>query len=202
MQYPKEVETHAVVLTKEEVLQLMYYKPENASLEKIKELFLVLIFTGLRFSDGVRISKSWVKGEFLVVNTQKTGEKVIIPIHTHLREVLEKHSYDLKPIKISNQKFNDYVKVLCEKAEINVLVEVVRYQKGNKVYQSIPKFQLISSHTGRRTFITSSILAGIPLPVIQKITGHKKLATVQKYIKLSESNLEYHIKKWSEYLNF
>ena len=163
--------------------------------KKIKDLFLVLIFTGLRFSDGVRISKSWLKGESLVVNTQKTGEKVSIPIHTHLREVFEKHSYDLKPIKISNQKFNDYTKVLCEKAEIDDWVEVVQYQKGNKVYQSIPKFQLISSHTGRRAFITTSILAGIPLPIIQKITGHKKLGTIQKYIKLEDTELVVQISK-------
>jgi integrase len=155
----------------------------------VKDLFLILIYTGLRFSDAVRISKSWVKGEFLIVNTQKTGERISIPIHHKLKELLSVCGYDVTALKISNQKFNDYVKILCEKAGINDMVEVVRYQKGNKVYQSMSKFQLISSHTGRRTFITSSILAGIPLPIIQKITGHKKLATIQKYIKLEVTSL-------------
>ncbi|MGX7836012.1 hypothetical protein ACWKSR_12750, partial [Campylobacter fetus subsp. venerealis] len=81
---------------------------------------------------------SWVKGGFIIVNTQETGEKVSVPIHTHLKDVLERNSYDLNQIKISNQKFNDYVKVLCEKAKINDLVEVVKYDKGKKVYESIP----------------------------------------------------------------
>lgn len=188
LQYPREVETHAVALTKKEVIQLINYSPDNKSLSRVKDLFLVLIFTGLRFSDGVRITKSWHNGDFLMVITQKTGERVAIPIHSHLREVLEKYHYDLKSIKISNQKFNDYVKVLCEMAEINQEVEVVKYEKGNKVYKSIPKNKLISSHTGRRTFITNSIIAGIPLPVIQKITGHKKLSTVQNYVKLNEES--------------
>ena len=97
-----------------------------------------------------------------------------------------KYDFDLKPLVISNQKFNDYVKTLCEKAEINEMVEVVKYDKGRKVYESSPKYKLISSHTGRRTFITNSILAGIPLPVIQEISGHKKLATLQKYLKINK----------------
>ncbi len=186
LQYPSEVETHAVVLTKEEVVQLMRYQPDTPSQEKVKDLFLVLIFTGLRFSDGVRISRSWLKGEFLVVNTQKTGERISIPIHSHLKEILVKYDFDLKSLVISNQKFNDYVKTLCEKAEINEMVEVVKYEKGRKVYEALPKYKLISSHTGRRTFITNSILAGIPLPVIQEISGHKKLATLQKYLKINK----------------
>jgi site-specific recombinase XerD len=188
LQYPKEVETFAVVLSREEVIQLINYQPETSSSERVKDLFLILIYTGLRFSDAIRISKSWVKGEFLIVNTQKTGERISIPIHHKLKELLSVYGYDVTALKISNQKFNDYVKILCEKAEINDMVEVVKYQKGNKVYQSMSKFQLISSHTGRRTFITNSILAGIPLSIIQSITGHKKLATVQKYVRINEND--------------
>lgn len=184
LQYPREVETHSVVLSKEEVRKIIEYIPESGKFSKVKDLFLVLIFTGLRFSDAVRINQSWKKGEFLVVNTQKTGERVEIPIHGLLREILEKYEYDFSPIVISNQKFNDYVKMLCEKAEITEMVEVVRYMKGVKKYEVVPKWKLISSHTGRRTFITISILAGIPLPIIQEITGHKKLTTIQNYIKI------------------
>jgi len=187
LQYPKEVETFAVVLSREEVIQLINYQPETPSLVRVKDLFLILIYTGLRFSDAIRISKSWVKGEFLIVNTQKTGERISIPIHHKLKELLSVYGYDVTALKISNQKFNDYVKILCEKAEINDMVEVVKYDRGKKVYEPILKFKLISSHTGRRTFITNSILAGIPLPVIQGITGHKKLSTLQGYVKINDS---------------
>ena len=185
-QYPRMVETNTIVLTKDEAVKLIQYVPKTISESKVKDLFLVLIFTGLRFGDAVRIRKSWVRGEFLFINTQKTGEKVSIPIHTHLKEVLVKYEYDLTPLKISNQKFNDYVKGLCKQAGITDQIEIVRYEKGVKKYLTFPKHQLIASHTGRRTFITNAILAGIPLPVIQKITGHRKLSTLQKYVEIAD----------------
>ncbi|HAZ26810.1 MAG TPA: hypothetical protein DCY95_21435 [Algoriphagus sp.] len=97
-----------------------------------------------------------------------------------------KYEYDLTPLKISNQKFNDYVKGLCKQAGITDQIEIVRYEKGVKKYLTFPKHQLIASHTGRRTFITNAILAGIPLPVIQKITGHRKLSTLQKYVEIAD----------------
>jgi len=199
LQHPKEVETFVVVLSREEVIQLINYQPETSSLVRVKDLFLILIYIGLRFSDAIRISKSWLKGEFLVVNTQKTGERVSVPIHPKLKELLGAYGYDVTALKISNQKFNDYIKILCEKADINDMVEVVRYQKGNKVYQSILKFQLISSHTGRRAFITNSILAGIPLPIIQGITGHKKLETLKLYIKI---NKEVELSQFQKFVAF
>lgn len=198
-QYPRMVETNTIVLSKEEVVKLIQYVPKTNSESKVRDLFLVLIFTGLRFGDAVRISKSWIRGEFLYINTQKTGEKVSIPLHPRLMEVLEKYEYDLKPLKISNQKFNDYVKDLCKEAGITDLIEIVKYEKGIKKYLTFPKYLLIASHTGRRTFITNSILAGIPLPVIQKITGHRKLTTLQKYVEIADENKKFEMKKFSKY---
>jgi integrase len=185
-QYPRPVETNTIVLTKDEVVKLIEYSPKTASEGKVRDLFLVLIFTGLRFGDAIRINSSWVRGEFLYINTQKTGEKVSIPLHPKLREVLMNYNFDLASLKISNQKFNDYVKSLCEAAEIKDSVEIVRHEKGVKKYLVFPKSKLIASHTGRRTFITNAILAGIPLPVIQKITGHRKLTTLQKYVEIAD----------------
>lgn len=186
LDYPGEVETNTIVLSKVEVMKLMEHDPKTLSLGRVRDLFLILIFTGLRFGDAVRINRSWVRGEVLYINTQKTGEKVTIPIHPKLRELLKKYDFDLSPLKISNQRFNDYVKILCKDAEITAQVEIVRYVKGIKKYLVFPKYQLIASHTGRRTFITNAILAGIPLSVIQRITGHKKLVTLQKYVDIAE----------------
>lgn len=198
-QYPRPVETNTIVLTKDEVVKLIEYSPKTASEGKVRDLFLVLIFTGLRFGDAIRINGSWVRGDFLYINTQKTGEKVSIPLHPKLREVLMKYNFDLAPLKISNQKFNDYVKDLCEAAEIKDSVEIVRHEKGVKKYLVFPKFKLIASHTGRRTFITNAILAGIPLPVIQKITGHRKLTTLQKYVEIADDSKKSELEKFTNY---
>jgi len=200
-QYPRMVETNTIVLTKHEVIKLIQYVPKTYSESKVRDLFLVLIFTGLRFGDAIRITRSWLRGEFLFINTQKTGEKVSIPLHPKLREVLEKYDYDLAPLRISNQKFNGYVKGICQEAGILDQVEIVRFEKGIKQYLTFPKYKLIASHTGRRTFITNSILAGIPLPVIQKITGHKKLTTLQKYVDIADDSKKAEFEKLSQYFS-
>lgn len=200
-QYPRAVETNTIVLTKDEVVKLIQYDPKTSSQLKVRDLFLILIFTGLRFGDAVRINRSWIRGEFLFINTQKTGEKVSIPLHPKLNEVLEKYGYDLLPLRISNQKFNDYVKDLCKDAGITDLIEIVKYEKGIKQFLTFPKHKLIASHTGRRTFITNAILAGIPLPVIQKITGHRKLTTLQRYVEIADENKKSELEKFSRYFN-
>ena len=155
----------------------------------------------MRFSDGVRISKRWVNNGFLNIHTQKTDEKISIPIHPILKEILDKYDYDLQVLKISNQKFNKGVKELCFEAGIVQEVEVVRYEGSTRKYLAIPKYQLIASHTGRRTFITNSILAGIPLSVIQKITGHRKLTTLQKYVDIADGIKAEEMVKLSRYFD-
>lgn len=201
LDYPTEVETNTIVLSKEEVITLVNYNPESESLKKVKDLFLIMIYSGLRFSDAIRINKSWVRGDFLFINTQKTGEKVSIPLHEKLRQILIDNEFDVSRIRISNQKFNYHVKELGEKAGINQLVEIVRFEKGIKQYLTFPKYKLIASHTGRRTFITNSILAGIPLPVIQKITGHRKLTTLQKYVDIADDSKKTEFEKLSNYFS-
>jgi integrase len=200
-QYPRMVETNTIVLSKDEVVKISQYSPKTNSESKVKDLLLVLILSGLRFGDAVRINRSWVRGEFLYINTQKTGEKVSIPLHPMLKEVLERYDYDLTPLRISNQKFNDYVKELCKLAEITDQIEIVKFEKGVKKYLTFPKYQLIASHTGRRTFITNAILAGIPLPVIQKITGHRKLSTLQRYVDIADDSKKAELEKLSNYFN-
>lgn len=198
-QYPRQVETNTIVLSREEVNLLSKYNPKSESLRKVKSFFLIMIYSGLRFSDAYRINSSWIRGDFLFVNTQKTGEKVSIPLHPKLREILEANDFTVSKIRISNQKFNSYVKDLCKEAGITNLIEIVRFEKGEKKFLAVPKYKLIASHTGRRTFITNSILAGIPLPVIQKITGHRKLSTIQGYIEISGEDKVLEMNKMSKY---
>ncbi len=77
--------------------------------------------------------------------------------------------------------------------------EIVKYSGKQKHYLVKPKYELIGSHTGMRTFITNSILAGVPLSVIQKITGHKKLTTLQAYVSISEEVGAYKMQLLSNY---
>lgn len=162
---------------------------ESLSLERVRDLFVIGCHTGLRFSDFSTIRSESIfteKGkQFLEIKTIKTGEKIVVPLKTEVSRVLDRYNGGI-PKAISNQKMNKYLKEVCKIAGIgeNVLVSE---QRGNKrVDELIPKHNLITTHTARRSFATNAYLAGIPAQSIMKFTGHKTERSFLIYLKLSE----------------
>jgi len=87
---------------------------------------------------------------------------------------------------ISEQKYNEYIKELCRHAKIDEPVKVVK-QIGNKRIEEIkPKYELITSHTARRTFITLTLKKGILPETVMQISGHKDRKSFQKYVLISQ----------------
>lgn len=91
--------------------------------------------------------------------------------------------------KILVQDFNREIKVVLSKIGINDQVKVIKHIKGNNVETFVPKSQLVSSHTGRRTYITNCLLQGIRPHILMKTTGHKKIGTLLKYNRETDSNI-------------
>lgn len=191
-----EEEVDNVYLTEDELEQLYSYEftGANEMLDKYRDLFLVGCFTGLRWEDYKSIKKddftTSPKGNpVLVVRAAKTGIRVVIPfIWKHLQDILEKYDYNLP--KVSEQKFNKYIKMACLSAGINAPVVITsgKYKKD----EPYEKWELVSSHTARRSACTNMFLRGIPTIAIMKISGHKKESTFMKYIKVSaEENADY-----------
>ncbi|HPM87423.1 MAG TPA: integrase, partial [Bacteroidales bacterium] len=115
---------------------------------------------------------------------QKTGEKCIIPIRPELNFILSKYDYNLP--RTHEQKVNKYIKEVVKMAEI---IETVSYEEsrgGLKVKKSEPKYELIKTHSARRSGCTNMYLAGIPTIDIMKISGHKTEREFLKYIKVSK----------------
>lgn len=180
-------QTTAVYLNEKELHAL--YKldlSENKKLNNVRDWFLIAAYTGLRFSDFSRLTEDNIKNDVISVKTLKTGANVIVPIHTFVKTILEKYEYRL-PKVMSNQKFNEYIKKVCEKAEIKEPVLVEETKGDIKTRESQPKHKLISAHTARRSFATNAFLAGVPTIQIMKLTGHKTEKVFMKYIKISES---------------
>lgn len=162
---------------------------QNKPLEKVRDMFLMGCYTGLRFSDFTQINKeNFVrieKKDFIKIRTVKTNEDVVIPMSKVVRKILAKYDGEL-PKMISNQKMNSYLKEVCEKAEIDTSVEIKR-TSGNKIIkQQAPKFQLVSTHTARRSFATNAYKATRDTLAIMKITGHRTEKAFMKYIKISK----------------
>ena len=184
---PKE-ETYSVYLNSDELKKI--YKcdlSDEPRLDRVRDLFLIGCCTGLRFSDLSLLSSDNIDNveSVITIKTVKTGRTVVIPLHAIVRQILQKYDNELPRVP-SNQKFNDYIKEIAKKAEINEPILLQR-TKGTLTYaETKPKYGLVTSHTARRSFATNAYLAGLPPISIMKITGHKTESSFMKYIKISE----------------
>lgn len=154
-------------------------------LSNARDLFLIQCYTGLRYSDLAKITTANIKGNRLHIYTVKTKDILNIYITDPLREILDKFINNKIHI-ISQKKLNYFIKIVAEKANINEPVLTVTYRGTQRIEREYSKHQLISSHTGRRTFITLSLEYGMRPEVLQRVTGHASLQHLQKYIKISE----------------
>jgi integrase len=154
------------------------------SLDRVRDLFLIGCWTGLRFSDYVNFSKDKVDGDFIEVCAQKTDEIVVIPINETVRAILKKYDYCL-PEPISNQKFNQHLKDLCQFAELDSTFVKKITRGGKKEIIEGKKYEFASSHTARRSFATNLYKQGFPTISIMAITGHKTEKSFLAYIKVT-----------------
>ena len=165
-------------------------------LDRVRDWFLLLAWTGSRISDKNQIVN--IKNGFIKYDQQKTGVSVSIPVHKVVTEILNKYNGKL-PEQISDQKFNDYIKDACQLAGINGLESITRIRGGKRITQKLPKSDLVSSHTCRRSFCTNMYLRGMDTLMIRSISGHTTEKSFFKYIKVSQQeHAEMMAKKWSE----
>lgn len=167
-------------------------------LDKVRDWFLLLAWTGCRFSDLEKIGKTDIKEGFITFRQQKTNTKVTIPLHPVVSEILLKYDYQL-PAPITNQRFNEYIKEVARRAKIDNK-EAVTKTIGGKLQTIIqPKYELITSHTGRRSFCTNMYKRGLPTLMIMSISGHKTEKSFLKYIKVKqEEHAQMMAKAWQE----
>lgn len=152
-------------------------------LERVRDLFLVGCYTGLRFSDLTNLRPEYIKDGLIRIEQQKTSDKVVIPCHDIVTVMLAKYNGTL-PRSISNQKMNDYLKEVCQLAGLTSIESKAQTKGGKRVTKSLEKWQLVSTHTARRSFATNMYLLGIPAMTIMQITGHRTEKAFMKYIKL------------------
>lgn len=180
--YQENVDT--VYLTKEE-LQMLYNLELSGSQAETRDSFIISCYTSLRYSDIARLGRQHIREDGMIdIVTQKTGQRVIIPINSIVREILERYG-DRMPTVQSNQAMNRSVKKLCRLAGITTPVTRQVTSGGVTEDKVDEKCDLITSHTARRTAATLMFLSGLPTESIMKITGHKTIASYLRYIRVS-----------------
>lgn len=179
-------ESQSIALNDSELDMLARFDfSRSARLDRTRDLFLVGCYTGLRFSDFTRIREENISGGMLTMQQQKTNEFVTIPLHPVFLRIWEKYSGNL-PGNISNQKFNDNLKDVCREAGLTEHVIKSITKGGKKLTTVYEKWQLVSSHTARRSFATNLYKSGFPSLSIMQITGHKTESSFLKYIKVTK----------------
>lgn len=159
----------------------------NKQIERVRDLFIVGCYTGLRFSDFSQIKKEHILGNTIKVKTIKTNEWVTIPLMKPVQDVLGKYKDQRNslPKSCENQTMNKHLKEIGRKAKINTSVLKIRNSGKKRIEQSFDKCKLISTHTARRSFATNMFKLGVPSRVIMAITGHKTERAFSSYIKIT-----------------
>lgn len=177
----------SVYLTDDE-LTIIYHLNLSATpgLDRARDLFLIGCYTGLRFSDFSELRPENIthNGRTLTCRTQKTSERVVIPLNSKVRSILEKYK-GVPPQTISNQRLNDHLKELGRKAGLTERVEISRTEGGSRQTRYVEKWELVGTHTARRSFATNAYLAKVDPIQIMKITGHRSEKKLLRYIKVS-----------------
>ena len=189
----KDTQKKIIFLTWEELNKLREFKipPTKQALERVRDVFLFQCFTGLRYSDVFNLRRSDIKGDHIEVTTVKTSDSLIIELNDHSKAILEKYKdvafeNDKALPVITNQKMNDYLKELAELAEINEPVRQTYYKGNERIDEVTPKYALLGTHAGRRTFICNALALGIPPQVVMKWTGHSDYKAMKPYIDIAD----------------
>ena len=189
----KSTQKKIIFLTWDELNRLREFKiPSNKqALERVRDVFLFQCFTGLRYSDVFNLRRSDIKGDHIEVTTVKTSDSLIIELNNHSKAILDKYNdvafEDDKVLPvITNQKMNDYLKELAEMARIDEPVRQTYYKGNERIDDVTPKYALLGTHAGRRTFICNVLALGIPPQVVMKWTGHSDYKAMKPYIDIAD----------------
>lgn len=182
-----------IFLTWDELTKLREYQipATKQYLERVRDVFLFTCFTGLRYSDAYNLKQSDIKGDRIEITTIKTADSLTIELNDHSRAILNKYKGvhfeggKVLPV-ISNQKMNDYLKELCELAEIDEPIRETYYKGNERIEEVTPKYELMGTHAGRRTFICNALSLGIPAQVVMKWTGHSDYKAMKPYIDIAD----------------
>lgn len=189
----KDEDIFSVYLSMNEITRIYYFKGLTRFQQKIRDLFVVGCLTAMRYSDYSTLSPANFQGNYIIKVTKKTSKKVKIPIHDYVREIYNKYNGNLL-FGYSIQHFNRYIKVICQKIGLDDQI-TFNYTRGGKL-QTItkPKYELICSHTARRSAATILYLTQrFKTFEIMALTGHTTETSFFRYVKITNDDISQQI---------
>lgn len=184
----KSAKKTVIFLEWEELMRVYNHDFKNKNyLAQARDVFCFCCFTSLRYSDVRNLRRSDIGDSSFTITTIKTDDNITIELNKYSRAILDKYAdadipNDRALPVISNQRMNDYIKLIGEECKIDTPVSVTVYKGTKRVDKSFPKWQLLSTHAGRRTFISNALMLGIPADIVMKWTGHSDYKAMKPYI--------------------
>ncbi len=183
-----------------EIDRLMNFKGADY-LENARDWLVVSCWTGCRVSDLMELTADniqiTIKGDKAIRYTQqKTGDRVNAPFHPHVEQITARHG-DGFPRPISHQRYNEYIKELCKQVGMTGIVEGAKRdpQTNRQKVGRYPKYELVTSHIGRRSFATNHY-GQLPTDSIMLVTGHD---TVKQFLAYVGADPEEHVTRFNEF---
>lgn len=185
----REEPTNAVFLSMNEITRIYYYKfvkqYRRKAKERIRDLFVIGCLTALRYSDYSTLTESNLQKGFIVKRTKKTNVDVKVPAHDYVKEIFAKYN-GVVPGGLCIQYFNKYLKIIMKEVGLTDEVTYSYTQGGRLVTVTREKWELISSHTARRSAATNMYLTGrMKTLEIMKLTGHRSEQNFFRYIRFT-----------------
>lgn len=189
--YRTESENEVVYLSKDELQSIIDLDLSGCPhLDRVRDVFLFCCFSGLRYSDVAKLQRSDIHSNHFRVVTKKTSDALTIELNRTTAAILEKYNSgnpeSLALPVISNQRYNEYLKELGRIAGIDQPVRRVWWVRSERHEETVPKWQVLTSHCGRKTFVVSALTLGIASEVVMKWTGHKDHETMKPYIAIAD----------------
>jgi len=183
----------AIALTEDEVQSIYELDlSKDKGLEEQRDVLIVACSTALRFSDVSSLTKKHLiednGKQYIQIKSKKTSEVVSLPLDHRLREIIKKYSDTVRgfPTAYSNQVINRYLKEIGKRVESLHSGETISKTKGGKqVTEMKMRYDLLTTHTGRRTFATLWYKRNVAPQFIMKLTGHKTESAFFKYIRMT-----------------
>ncbi len=186
----KDSDFEVITLTQDEFLAIYNLDLSgNSRLDAVRDVFCFSCATGLRFSDLKQLKREHIRKDNTIrMTASKTSQKLVIPLNPFSHSILQKYIDRLAPLPIiSNQKTNQYIKEIGELAGIDTLIEKVRARGVKKVSKVFKKYELLSIHSGRKSFITLSLEKGIAIQEVMSFSGHTTFKAFRRYVDVSDT---------------
>lgn len=178
---PKGSASFQIALTPEDLKAIENLNMLPERLEKVRDLFFFQLHTAQRFSDVQNLKANDIVNNRWNLRQQKTNTHLEIPLSFKAMEILEKYNYNLP--SISNQKMNAYLKELGKLAELTEEITITKKVSNQTLSSTKQKYELITTHTARRTFVSLASYKGVSQSVVKSFTGHLTDNMIDIYFK-------------------